>query len=137
MKKYKIFIVILLIIITALILFIAFDQKKDNSKKETKNEPEANEPYKHSKTIEDNYGDSDGVELKYDQYLTASGYAGAADNVYYTRNHCLYHLRLSTNETTKIAEGIKKIETDIDTIKAYKDSNFKIITEDGYIEYID
>ena len=72
-----------------------------------------------------------------DGYITASGYAGASDNVYYTKNGVLYHEKLSTKEKTKLAEGVKKIELDIETLIAYKGKNFKIIKEDNYVTYKD
>lgn len=136
MKKLKILLFILLIIIIGVVIFVMFNQKKSN-KEVKKAEPDIKEPYKHTKTIEDNYGESGGVEIKYDQYIVASGYMGASDNVYYTRNNDLYHLIVSSNKTTKIATGIKKIEKGMDTINAYKDNNFKIIEEDNYITYVD
>ena len=94
-------------------------------------------PTKEISEIKDNYGDSDGIEIKADDYIIANGYAGAGDNAYYIKNNNLYHVRVSTNERTKLAEGIKKIEEEIDYIKAYKGKNFKIVSEDGYIEYVD
>ena len=91
-------------------------------------------------TIKDKYGSSDEieeVELKYDQYIIANGYTGASDNVYYTRNGVLYHLQISTEQTIKLAEGVKKIESDLDGMRAYKGDNFKIKNEDEYVTYVD
>ena len=96
------------------------------------------EPYKEKAEIESPQSEeNEKVEIKYDQYITASGYAGASDNVYYTRNNTLYHLTLSTNTSEVIAEGVKKIEEDIDTILVYKGDNFKEVKTDNYLTYID
>ena len=101
-------------------------------------EPNENEPYQESTIIENqNSDESNQIELKYDEYVIANGYTGASDNAYYTRNNTLYHLIISKNETIKIAEGVKKIEDDIDTVLVYKGKNFKIIKEDDYVTYID
>ena len=113
-----------------------------SAKKEKKNDdtPEEDEPYENETTLINKYGSSEEaeeVELKYDQYITASGYAGASDNVYYTRNGVLYHMQISTEQTTKLAEGVIKIESILDGMKAYKGKNFKIIKEDDYITYVD
>ena len=109
------------------------DDKKDDAPKE-------DEPYENETKLVDKYGSSDEtneIDLKYDQYITANGYAGASDNVYYTRNGALYHLRISTNQTTKLAEGVKKIESDLDGMIAYKGNGFKLIAEDEYVTYLD
>lgn len=134
-KKTKI--IILLIIVSIISIFsvkMILDYKNNKS---NNNVPGEKEPYKKKKKLKDNYGNENEVELKYDDYVVASGYAGAGDNVYYTRNHNLYHLRLSTNESIKIAEGVKKLEESIDTVKAYKDNNFKLINEDDYVTFVD
>ena len=60
---------------------------------------------------------------------------GASDNVYYTRNGSLYHLIVSTNKTTKLAEGVGKIENSMETVIVHKSNNFKIIEEDNYVTY--
>ena len=119
-------------------------EKEETSKKEEKikeeNMPKEDEPYENETTLINKYGDTEEkkeVDLKYDQFITANGYAGAADNVYYTRNGVLYHFIISTEETTKLAEGVKKIENDLDCMRAYKDKDFKLIKEDEYVEYVD
>lgn len=105
---------------------------------EKDDKPKNSEPFKESTLIKDDLSDKKTeIELKYDEYVVANGYIGASDNVYYTRNHILYHLIVSTNKTTKIAENVKKIESDKDTLLVYKDDNFKIINEDDYVTYID
>lgn len=118
------------------------EKTKEKTEEEIKKEnmPKEDEPYENETKIIDKYGSDEKekeVDLKYDQYITANGYAGAADNVYYTRNGILYHLVVSTEETTKLAEGVKKIENDLDGMRAYKDKNFKLIKEDEYVEYVD
>ena len=134
----------------AIYYVISLQEKPEESGKiidKTKNEnkvndeaPKEDEPYENETTLVDKYGSSEEkeeVELKYDQYIIASGYAGASDNVYYTRNGVLYHMNISTEQTTKLAEGVKSIESDLDGMKAYKGKNFKIIKEDNYITYVD
>ena len=140
MKKKKIIIIIIVIILVIAGIYVCNKYlltPKGKTKSNSKTEEKLKKAKPKNKKIKNNYGNSEEVEVTYDQYLTASGYAGAADNVYYTKDGSLYHLRLSTNETIKIAEGVIKIESGIDTIKAYKGKNFKIIAEDEYIEYID
>ncbi|MBQ2639511.1 MAG: hypothetical protein IJF92_01975 [Bacilli bacterium] len=136
MRK-KIVIIILIIAILLIIVFKIYSKnnQNSNSKINKKNEPTISGPYKHTKVIEDNYGGSGGVKIKYDQYVTANGYMGASDNVYYTRNGSLYHLIVSTNKTTKLAEGVGKIENSMETVIVHKSNNFKIIEEDNYVTY--
>ena len=74
---------------------------------------------------------------EYDQYFVANGFAGASDNVYYTKDNVLYHLILSTNKKIKVAEGVDKMENDLGTIIVYKGKNFKIYVEDNYLTYVD
>lgn len=149
MKKFFVTILIILLIgVAGFSIYYALNLKEDPVKTEEErkeeekkeNTPKENEPYENETTIIDKYGSDDKekeIDLKYDQYITANGYAGAADNVYYTRNGVLYHLVVSTEETTKLAEGIKKIENDLDGMRAYKDKDFKLIKEDEYVEYVD
>ena len=100
--------------------------------------PKENEPYKNSAILKSQMtDDEEKINLKYDQYIIANGFVGASDNAYYTRNKSLYHLIISTNETTKLAEGIDKIENDKDLLLAYKGSNFKLINQDNYVLYVD
>ena len=135
-KKVIILVSVILILVLSIVFILKFIDNRYTNSVRYKG-PSTNEPYKKKKKVKDGFGNEDNVELKYDQYVVASGYAGAADNVYYTRNNILYHLKLSTNETIRIAEGVKKIESGVDTINVYKGSGFNIITEDEYISYID
>ncbi len=145
MKKLpKIIIIIVGIII--IILGITLWNKRNNKNIEKESEkviqkdeaPKESEPYENKTTIESDQTDNkEEKELKYDQYVVANGFAGASDNVYYTRNKILYHLVISTNITTKLAEGVEKIEDDIDTVLVYKGENFKIIKEDNYVTYME
>ena len=148
MKERKNIIIasIILIIIISISLFllkkndieVTAKQNNSNDITSTNEEPNENEPYQESTIIENqNSDESNQIELKYDEYVIANGYTGASDNAYYTRNNTLYHLIISKNETIKIAEGVKKIEDDIDTVLVYKGKNFKIIKEDDYVTYID
>ena len=145
MKKFFITIfVILLIAAASYSVYYVINNKENILKKEEKvtkdTLPKEDEPYENETTLKSNFVDEEDakdVDLKYDQYVTANGYAGASDNVYYTRNGVLYHLILSTDKTIRLAEGVEKIENDIDSLKAYKGKNFKIIEEDDYVNYID
>lgn len=144
MKKFLICILTLLIIAcVGASLFYAYNLKNKNRAKEevtTKDTlPKEDEPYEKEETVTSETVGEEGkdVELKYDQYITASGYAGAADNVYYTRNRVLYHFVISTEQTTRLAEGVDKIEEDLDSIRAIKGKDFKLIYEDDYVVYVD
>ena len=133
-KKYIIIFIILLVVLVG--SFCVYKTINEKFKAERRHRgPSSTEPYKKKDELKDGFGDEDNIELKYDDYVVASGYAGASDNVYYTRNNVLYHLRLSTNETTRIAEGVKKIEESMDSLYVYKGNGFRIITEDDYIKY--
>ena len=150
-KMFAIILIVLLICLAGFAGYYAINLKgesvdkeetSEKTEEETKKEnmPKEDEPYENETTLIDKYGSDDKekeVDLKYDQYITANGYAGAADNVYYTRNGVLYHLVVSTEETTKLAEGVKKIESDLDCMRAYKDKDFKLIKEDEYVEYVE
>ena len=72
-----------------------------------------------------------------DQYLVATGYAGASNNAYYTKNKVLYHLTISSKEIEKIAEGVEKIESDLDTIIVHRGKDFKLIINDSYLTFVD
>ncbi len=135
-KKVIVLVLVVIILILSIVFVLNFIGNRYNNSVRYKG-PSTKEPYKKKKEVKDGFGNEDNVELKYDQYVVASGYAGAADNVYYTRNNILYHLKLSTNETIRIAEGVKKIEEDIDSLKVYKGDSFRIITEDNYINYVE
>ena len=114
------------------------NNNNNNNTKEVDERPSDNEPYTESKTIKSEVADdAKEIELKYDEYVVANGYIGASDNAYFTRNNVLYHLVISSDTVSKIAEGVKKIEDEKDTLFAYKGENFKIIKEDEYITYID
>ena len=145
-KKKKVLIGVLIILIIALVcggVYLNKDklfpkEEVPKVKKPKGDSVKKDEPYKEKAEIESPQSEeNEKVEIKYDQYITASGYAGASDNVYYTRNNTLYHLTLSTNTSEVIAEGVKKIEEDIDTILVYKGDNFKEIKTDNYLTYID
>lgn len=145
MKKFFITIIVIVLVVGACFAaYYVINNKEDILKKEepvTKDTlPKKDEPYENETTLKSNFVDEEDekeVDLKYDQYVTANGYAGASDNVYYTRNGVLYHLVLSTNQTTRLAEGVDKIENDLDSLTAYKGKNFKIIEEDEYVNYVD
>ena len=145
-KRKKVLIGVLVIVIIALVgggLYSNKDklfpmEEVPKVKKPKGDSVKKDEPYKEKAEIESPQSEeNEKVEIKYDQYITASGYAGASDNVYYTRNNTLYHLTLSTNTSEVIAEGVKKIEEDIDTILVYKGDNFKEVKADNYLTYID
>lgn len=143
MKKFLTTIfVILLIGAVGFSAYYVVNNKEKLFKEETTKDtlPKKDEPYENETKVKSNFVDeeeAEEIDLKYDQYVTASGYAGASDNVYYTRNGVLYHLVLSTNNTTRLAEGVEKIEGDLDSLRAYKGKDFKIIEEDEYVQYID
>ena len=143
-KKLAIILIIFLIGILGVCIYYAINlnenKKEEKEVIELENTPKKDEPYKNETTLNDNFGSEEEgkeIDLKYDQYITASGYAGASNNVYYTRNGVLYHLIISTNQTIKLAEGVEKIESDLDGMMAYKGKNFKLIKEDEYVTYID
>ena len=151
MKKVFIGAVIIAILLIGGGFFLSMNNNKvEKSKKETPKEEEKQET-KDDKTVtstntariktggdDDSQVTSDNSKNESnDQYIIANGYAGASDNAYYTKNGVLYHERLSTNEKTKIAEGVKKIESDIGGLIAYKGQGFKIISEDSYVTYKD
>ena len=100
----------------------------DNSKEEVN---------KQKNSITNNESNTTATDSNNDQYIVATGYAGASNNAYYTKNGVLYHLTISTNKVEKIAEGVKKIEFDLDTILVYKGNDFKIFIEDSYLTFID
>ena len=139
MKKVLIVIIIFILIVVGFFAYktLYSEPKKEPEKTNKNTMPKSDEPYKNEKKIKSNFDEeAEEIDLKYDQYIEANGYAGASDNAYYTRNNVLYHIVLSSNETTRIAEGIDKIESDLDCIKAYKGKNFKIIEEDEYVIYV-
>ena len=148
-KVFTIFLIILLIGALGICIHYAINMEDSHTTEEEKIKgddlpsndlPKEDEPYENeTKLINKNTDDEESseVELKYDQYIVASGYAGASDNVYYTRNKVLYHLVISTDKTTKLAEGVEKIESDLDGMRAYKSKDFKIFEEDEYVTYID
>ena len=138
----KILLTILAILIIVLIGFSVFYIKgkvKQNEPTTKDTLPSEDEPYKNEESVKSEYVGEEGkeAEIKYDQYITASGYTGAADNVYYTRNKVLYHFIISTEQTTRLAEGVEKIEEDLDCLKATKGKNFRLIEEDDYVIYVD
>ena len=143
MRKTLIVILLLVVLgLSAYSIYNANNQTEEKNESPSTNEeiPKEEEPYENETTINSNFtsGDEDKeVILRYDQYITASGYAGASDNVYYTRNGSLYHLTVSSGDTIKLAEGIDKIESDLDCMRAYKGSDFKLIEEDDYVIYVD
>lgn len=150
MKKMKrLLIAFLLVLVIVLLAYSKYTEqapKENNEEQETSEEEvittneeilNTDDPYENETTLNSNFTTEEEITLKYDQYITASGYAGASDNVYYTRNGSLYHLILSTEETIKLAEGVDKIEKDLDGMRAYKGSNFKLIKEDDYVTYVD
>ena len=143
MKKKKIILIVLLIILISLLGFLFLDKKilKDDNQK-NKNEIISTEEKKEliEEIVEDINGDANNSTSdneKYDQYLVASGYSGASDNVYYIKDGVLYHLVISTGEITKIAEGVLKIEADKGGITVYKGDNFKIFESEDYLSYVD
>ena len=139
MKK----IIILIIVVVSIGGYFAYNKLYTEhpraKEKTTKNTmPKEDEPYKNEETVKSNFDDeTEEIDLKYDKYVEANGYAGASDNVYYTRNKVLYNLVLSSNQTTRLAEGVDKIESGLDCLKAYKGKNFRLIEEDEYVIYID
>lgn len=141
----KTLIVILLLVVLGLSgysIYNANNPKEEKKESTSTNEelPKEDEPYKNETKINSNFTSNEEekeVVIRYDQYITASGYAGASDNVYYTRNGSLYHLTVSSGDTIKLAEGVDKIESDLDSMKAYKGSDFKLIKEDDYVIYVD
>ena len=155
MKKSKIVFAVLLIVLFALVTFLVLSNtvfKDAFFEKEKPKDNEINSVEDKKELIEDitsdinDEPDSSVVESnkkkkeddkKYDQYLVASGYSGASNNVYYIKDGVLYHLVLSTNKITKIAEGVTKIESGKGTILVYKGNKFKIINEDNYLTYVD
>ena len=141
MKKWVLTVIILIVVaIAGFIIYNKLYQEptKPREKSTKYTLPKSDEPYKKEEKVKSNFDDeAEEIDLKYDQYVEANGYAGASDNVYYTRNKVLYHLVLSTNQTTRLAEGVDKIESDLDCLKAYKGENFKIVEEDEYVIYID
>ena len=139
MRK-KVFLILLVVILIGVIFFAVnpINVDKRQTRKPKGDSQVVSE--KKSKTVEienPNSETGEKTEIKYDQYIVANGYAGASDNVYYTRDNTLYHLKLSTNTSTVIAEGVEKIEEDIDTILVYKGSKFKQKVEDDYLTYVD
>ena len=137
-KKYKFIIFFIILILIVGVSFVVYNNlNKKHTINTTHKKIKHKKPTKKTSEIEDNYGDSDGVKVKADDYIIASGYAGAGDNAYYIKDNNLYHVRISTNERTKIAEGVKKIEADVESLKAYKGKNFKIVTEDEYVDYVE
>ena len=143
----KTILVILFVILIGLVVASAYhiysnNKDKQEEIKETTRDtlPKKDEPYENKTNIQSNFTneeDKKEVELKYDQYLVANGYAGASDNVYYTRNKVLYHFIISSEKTIRLAEGVEKIENDLDGLNAYKSKGFKLIEEDDYVNYID
>lgn len=143
MIKRVIFAILVLLIISVLVFnytksFDKFFKTKELETKTVDDRPKNEEPYKESKIIKSDVADNESeYELKYDEYVVANGYVGASDNAYFTRNKVLYHIVISTNQITKIAEGVRKIENDKDSLTAYKGENFKIVKEDDYVFYVD
>ena len=151
MKKRELTFIVLLIFLTAIVVFVSLNSTvvKDET---SENNSEIIDSKEKEQLVEDITSDineeydSDELEdtkkeeknnKEYDEYLVASGYSGASDNVYYTKDGVLYHLVLSTKEIVKIAEGVSKIEKDKETILVYKGNSFKILKDDNYLTYVD
>lgn len=160
MKKTKVILVILLVFLIILLVFLflkdkVFSNEVSQSEKDIINSEEKEQLIEditsdinendNSNSNDNNINDSDDektndnqkTDKKYDQYFVANGYSGASDNVYYTKDGNLYHLVLSTNKITKIAEGVTKIEDSRGTILVYKGNSFKILKDDNYLTYVD
>ena len=136
-KKFIVIAILVLLITSQFFLLINRTNYSNENIKTVDDRPGDDEPYSESRIVKSEITDEQKeIELKYDEYVVANGYIGAADNAYFTRNKILYHLIISTDTVTKIAEGVKKIENDKDTLLVYKGNNFKIIKKDDYITYV-
>ena len=150
MKHGKLIFIILLVVLLGLLTLLFFSNNffrngSSNKEKEIMSPKEKNELIEDIvDDIDENYtGKEEDTKNKssdnkdYDQYLVASGYSGANDNVYYTKDGVLYHLTISTKEITKIAEGVLKIENSKGTIEVYKGKSFKLYKNDDYLTFVD
>lgn len=137
MKKIiKILISIIILIIILVIVYLIFINK-NNKIKTSKYKPDDTIPYKETINIENPHSENEeSIELKYDEYVVANGFAGASNHVYYTRGNNLYHLEISSDTHTLLATGVKNIKEDMDTVLVYKNNNFKIVNEDNYVTYV-
>ena len=141
MKKF--FEIVFSILVIAVGVYVIIFFINYNKSDTTQNNPnEVNE--KENKNTEEEKKETNEEEpetkpddKKYDQYLVASGFAGASDHAYYTKNNNLYHLIISKNQATLIAKGVDKIESDIGSILVYKGNDFKIVEEDEFLTYVD
>lgn len=151
MKKNKLILIILIIFLIGLLALLFFSLRNSNG--ESLDDEKISEEEKEqliediNDDIKEDTGDANentdngdnntNSDKKYDQYLVANGYSGASDNVYYTKDNVLYHLVLSTEKITKIAEGVLKIENAKGTIIVHRGDNFKVFEEDNYLTYVD
>ena len=74
---------------------------------------------------------SDGEEeyKNADKYLSAKGYAGASDNIYYLKGDSLYYYKISSKTTTLIAKGVSDIyypSVQSDEINVKLNTNYNI-----------
>ena len=77
------------------------------------------------------------ITINADKLVTAKGFAGASNHVFYLKGQTLYYRNISTesNKEELLAYNINDISVEGDMVIATKQSNSEIITENNYITY--
>ena len=77
------------------------------------------------------------ITINADKLVTAKGFAGASNHVFYLKGQTLYYRNISTenNNEELLAYNINDIFVEGDMVVATKQSNSEIITENNYITY--
>lgn len=77
------------------------------------------------------------ITISANKLVTATGFSGASNHVFYLKEQNLYYRNLSTesNKEELLASNITDIFIEGDMVIATKQSNTKIITENNYITY--
>lgn len=150
----KIFISLLVVILGGLIVWLiwfdgndkkALDDNKDikqadidNGKVENKREKDENSENSDNSslnkyTFESQSGDT--VEIKANKQVSATGFAGASNHVFYLKGSKLHYMNLGTGLDEVIAENITDIYLDGEDVVAVLDKNGKVLKENNYITY--
>ncbi len=133
MKKKKIIMIVSIIVILITAGFTVYKlTKKTNDNKTVdveKNKKQTGYTFKSQ--------DGEKITIKADKLVTAKGFAGASNHVFYLKGQTLYYRNISTenNNEELLAYNINDIFVEGDMVVATKQSNSEIITENNYITY--
>lgn len=147
MKKKRIFLILLILILVAVIGLFLYNRLNDD-KTYVKHINEVNSP--EGKDIEVNKEKSDDTEMKeYDfenqdgekvkieanKEVTATGFAGANNHVFYLQGNDLYYKNISTGVNELIATGVTDLYLNGADVTAELGKDGKILKENNYITY--